>query len=38
MDSYFKNRIFKGIVKWIVCLCKGIVKWIVTSKIEFLRG
>ena len=38
MDSYFKNRIFKGIVKWIVCLFKGIVKWIFTPKTAFLRG
>ena len=29
MDTYSKNRIFKGIVKWIVCIFKGILKWIV---------
>ena len=38
MDTCSKNRIFKGIVKWIVCIFKGILKWIFTPKTAFFKG
>ena len=38
MDSYSKNSIFRGKVKWIVCIVKAILQWILTPKLASLRG
>ena len=38
MNSYSRNNIFKGIVKWIVRIFKGIIKCILLQSKRIVKG